>query len=143
LENAILKSKKQYDTLVTNIPIGIFLLRTSIQNTYAFEYISPKIEEMLEVSAESILLNPQAAFHMFHPDDKDELVRLNQEHLRNLKPFDWEGRAVIKGSIKWLRISSYPEPLENGDVLWNGVITDITQPKLADELRFASELRYR
>ena len=143
LENIIRKSKKQYDSLVSNIPVGIYLLRSSIKKTIAFEYVSPKMEEMLAVSAESILLNPQVAFQMFHPEDKDELIRLNQEHLRILKSFDWEGRVVIKGSTKWLRINSYPELLENGEVLWNGVITDITERKLAEKLRLASELRYR
>ncbi|MFA6559684.1 MAG: response regulator, partial [Candidatus Obscuribacterales bacterium] len=48
--------------------------------------------------------------------------------------FEWEGRLLTKaGGIKWIRCTSSPEVLESGDVIFNGLITDITEKKQADE----------
>jgi PAS domain S-box-containing protein len=40
---------------------------------------------------------------------------------------------MVGGTIKWLQITSSPEPLENGDVLWHGVVVDITERKRIED----------
>jgi len=143
MEDDIRKIKKQYDDLVSNIPVGIYLLHTSPQKPFVFQYASPKMAEILGVSVKSIIEDPQSAFKTIHPDDLPSLVRLNQEHIDNPRLFNWEGRAVIKGGIIWLRITAIPKPLENGVVLWNGVVTDITERKKVDSALAESEERFR
>jgi len=132
LAHVLLKSKKQYDNLVSNIPVGIYLLHTKLGEPFVFEYVSPRTAEMVGASVESILANPQAAFQVFHPDEIDNLMKVNQEHNINVQPFDWEGRAIVNGEIIWLHIASFPEQLEKGNVLWNGVVTDITERRKAE-----------
>ena len=85
------------------------------------------------MSAESFLSDPQVAFAPIHPEDYSGLVKLNQERFQHPQPFEWEGRAIIAGLTKWLRIQSSPEPLGNGDILWHGLIVDITERKIAEE----------
>ncbi|MEI6291385.1 MAG: hypothetical protein WCP19_13220, partial [Chloroflexota bacterium] len=68
------------------------------------------------MSAESFLSDPQVAFAPIHPEDYSGLVKLNQERFQHPQPFNWEGRAIIRGAVKWFRIASIPEPVENGDV---------------------------
>jgi two-component sensor histidine kinase len=43
------------------------------------------------------------------------------------------GRVVHETGFRWLRITSRPEPQENGDVLWHGLIADVTETKEAEE----------
>jgi diguanylate cyclase (GGDEF)-like protein len=43
-----------------------------------------------------------------------------------------QGRAVVGGKTKWLRIESRPVPLDNGNTIWHGVQTDITERKEAE-----------
>ncbi|MBV5313542.1 MAG: PAS domain S-box protein [Prolixibacteraceae bacterium] len=126
-EEEILKSKQQYDSLVSKIPVGVYILRTSPDGAFALEYASPRMAEMLDLSVESLLAHNETIFKAIHPDDLDGFIRMNQKGIQNRQSFDWEGRVVVKGDIKWLNISSSPQPLESGETLWHGLIVDITE----------------
>ena len=52
-EEAQCKSKNQYDTMVSNIPVGIYILRGTPEGSFSFDYVSPKLVEMFNVSAEA------------------------------------------------------------------------------------------
>ncbi len=132
-EEALRESKRQYDNLVSNIPVGVYILRTTPAGGFVFEYASPRMAQMLAVPAESILTDPQVAFQPIHPEELEDFNKLNRERIEARQPFLWEGRAVVTGAVKWLRIESRPEPLDNGDVLWHGIVADITERKLAEQ----------
>lgn len=131
-EAEILKSKQQYDNLVSKIPVGVYILRTKPDDTFALEYASPKMAEMLDLSVESLLAHHETIFKAIHPDDLEDFSRLNMNGIRQKQPFDWKGRIVVKGGEKWLHISSMPQQVENGEVLWHGLIVDITK-RMHDE----------
>jgi PAS domain S-box-containing protein len=126
-------SKNQYDRLVSNIPVGVYTMRSMPGGAFRFEYVSPKVAEIFAVSAESFLADPQVGFRPIHSEDIDGLIRLNQERFQHPQPFDWEGRLMFQGTVRWLRIQSAPELLENGDTLWHGIVVDITEHKQAEE----------
>ena len=131
MEELILKSKQQYDDLVSNIAVGVYILHTKPEGTFALDYVSPRMAEMLDLSIESLIASGDAIFKAIHPDDLEGFIRLNQEGIQLKRPFDWQGRAVIKGVVRWLHITSKPQELESGDILWNGLIVDITEQMLA------------
>jgi two-component system, cell cycle sensor histidine kinase and response regulator CckA len=133
------KITQQYDKLVAKISVGVYILRSEPGGAFAFDYVSPRMAEILALSVESILADHRRAFHAAHPDDFDSLVTLNQEAIELRQSFEWEGRFLVEGSVKWLNIKSSPEALENGDLLWHGVVTDVTDEKLADEERLRLE----
>lgn len=132
LEKAILQSKKRYDNLVSNIPVGVYVLHTKPDGAFKLDYVSPKMAEMLDISIESLISRGDAIFKALHPDDLEDFARLNQEGIQQKRPFNWKGRVVVKGKIKWLHISSEPQEVGNGDIVWNGLIVDITGQKLAE-----------
>ena len=132
-EDALRKSQAQYDNLVANIPVGVYIMRSTPAGAFAFDYVSPKVAEIFKVSVENFLSDPQVGFRPIHPDDLAVLVNLNRERFQHPQPFEWEGQAIIEGTTKWLRIASSPEPQSNGEVLWNGVVVDITEHKQAEE----------
>ncbi len=131
MEELILQSKHQYDNLVSNIPVGVYVLRSKPKGTFAHDYVSPKMANMLDLSIESFMASGDAIFKAIHPDDLEGFVRSNQEGIQLKRPFDWKGRAIVQGVVKWLHISSLPQELECGDILWNGLIADITEQMLA------------
>ncbi|MEI7830165.1 MAG: PAS domain S-box protein [Prolixibacteraceae bacterium] len=131
MERLILKSKKQYDDLVSNIPVGVYVLHSKPEGDYAFDYVSPRMAEMLDISVEDLTSNANSIFTVIHPDDLEAVKRLNEEGILQKRPFDWNGRAVISGVVRWLHISSLPMQVDNGDILWNGLIVDITEQMLA------------
>ncbi len=141
VENELKNSKYQYDRLTANIPIGVYLLRTTAAGGFFFKYVSARFCAMLGVTAESVYADSGVAFQAIHPDDLADFVKLNQVVVKTREPFFWEGRTLVKGVTRWVRIESQPEPLANGDCIWDGVMVDFTERKLARlELRRNREL---
>ncbi|MDP2890941.1 MAG: PAS domain S-box protein [Bacteroidota bacterium] len=126
-EDAILNSKQKKDNLVSKIPVGVYILKTKPEGTFALEYVSPRMAEMLDLSVESLLTDKETIFKAIHPDDLDGFATLNQEGIYLKRPFDWKGRVIVKGEVRWLHITSLPQQLESGDILWHGLIVDITK----------------
>lgn len=140
-EEALKESRQQYEHLVASIPIGVYLIRSQPDTTIAFEYVSPRMAELFGVDRERLLADIQLAFSWIHPDDLEYFIQLNRDGLTYTVPFDWTGRALVQGAVRWLHIQSMPEPQDNGDVLWHGVVTDITKQRLAEAaLRESNEL---
>ncbi len=137
-EAEILKSKQQYDNLVSKIPVGVYILRTKPDETFALEYVSPRMAEMLDLSVESLLAHHDIIFSAIHPDDLDGFARLNLEGIQQKRPFDWKGRVVVAGNVRWLHISSLPQLLDDGDVFWHGMVVDIT-----DRVRDEAEIKLK
>jgi PAS domain S-box-containing protein len=132
-EAGILKSKQLYDNLVSNIPVGVYILRSRPDYSFSLEYVSPKMAEMLDLSVESLRSNNEIIFTTIHPDDLEGFSTLNLEGIIHKLPFNWKGRVIVRGEVKWLHISSLPQLLEDGDILWNGLIVDITERILVEE----------
>ena len=137
-EAEVLKSKQQYDNLVSKIPVGVYILKTKPDGFFALEYASPRMAELLGLSVEDLLTNNEAIFKAIHPEDLDRFIRLNHAGIMHKVPFDWKGRVVVKGDIRCLHISSIPEQLDNGEILWHGLIVDIT-----DQMRDEAEIQLK
>ena len=88
--------------------------------------------EMLNLTVESLLADNQTIFKAIHPDDLDSFITLSQDGIYQHRSFNWTGRIVAEGNIKWMHFRSTPEMLENGDTLWHGLIVDITERKQAE-----------
>ena len=132
-EKALLKSKQQYDDLVSKIPVGVYILRSKPDGEFALDYTSPRMAEMLCLSVDSLLADKEAIFKAIHPDDLDGFRNLSREGIFLHRPFNWKGRIVADGNVKWMHFRSTPEPLENGDMLWHGLIVDITERVKAEQ----------
>jgi PAS domain S-box-containing protein len=132
-EEALREVRQQYENLVASIPIGVYLIRSHPDTTIAFEYVSPRMAELFGLDRDGMLADIQLPFSVIHPDDQDYFIKLNRDGLEHTVPFDWTGRALVRGAVRWLHIQSMPERLGNGDVLWHGIVTDVTERRQAEE----------
>jgi two-component system, NarL family, sensor histidine kinase UhpB len=58
----------------------------------------------------------------------------------NLSPWNWEGRLWIEAyrDIKWVNLRASPRRTDDHSVLWEGIMTNITQSKRAEAAIIAS-----
>jgi len=135
-EEELHRSKQQYDAMASRIPVGIYLLRSRPDGSFALDYASPRMAEMVNLSVESLMADASNVFQAIHPDDRDGFVKLNREVIEQLRPFDWIGRFPAGETVRWLHFTSSPEPQEDGNVLWFGLVVDITERKqMEDQVR--------
>lgn len=142
-EEALFKSEERYNELVQRIPVGIYIIRLSADTSLRLEYGSPQFCKILGLDIQTLMQEPNAPFALIHPEDREQLVRANREAAATITPFRGESRFIIHGETRWIRIESDPVKLPDGESLWNGVITDITERKQREEALRESEHHFR
>ncbi|MEG3894254.1 MULTISPECIES: PAS domain S-box protein [unclassified Microcoleus] len=132
-EQALRESKALLQKLAVNIPGVIYQFIKKPDGSFKFEYISYACREIYEVESEEILKNPDLCFDQNHPDDGQYLVEKIASSARSLEAFAFEWRIVTpSGKLKWLQSNSRPEMRDNGDIVWYGVLFDISDRKQAE-----------
>ncbi|NJS09514.1 MAG: response regulator [Microcoleus sp. CSU_2_2] len=132
-EQALRESKSRLQKLAANIPGVIYQFVQNPQGSFNFEYISSACCMIYELEIEEILENPDLCFNQNHPDDQQCLQETIATSARTLEPFASEWRIITpSGKVKWLQSNSRPERRENGDVVWYGVLFDISDRKQSE-----------
>jgi PAS domain S-box-containing protein len=147
-ERSLRQERALYQDLVNTQPAGIYRIRvpsgklasvegwrSSEEPAYTVELVSDRFCEILKLDKEVFATNPGVVNDLFHEADREGFARSNVEANARLLPYTWEGRLVIGGETRWAHFESHPRALEDGDVLWTGILYDITERKRAEEER--------
>ncbi len=90
-------------------------------------YISPSISKLLDTDAREVRGN---FFTFIHPDDRDGLIAGIVRSAAEMSIFHEEFRVVsANGAVHWMRSDAPPRRLPNGDVVWEGMATEIGAEK--------------
>ena len=120
--------------LTENIPVGTYTMVQPPDGGMAyFCFMSTRFLELTGLDRESAKLNPMNAFACVHPDDHAEWVRKNAYVFEHKLPFKEECRIVAKGETRWITAESTPRDMPDGSVVWEGVLSDITDRKAAED----------
>ncbi|HEY9652579.1 MAG TPA: PAS domain S-box protein, partial [Coleofasciculaceae cyanobacterium] len=98
-----------------------------------FEYVSPAFEEIHEASVAQVYQDATIPFHQMHPDDRASYQQAVAQALDTMQTFRHEWRIITpSGKLKWIQANSRPERRDNGEVVWHGVVQDISDYKAAE-----------
>lgn len=150
------KERNYYKDIFNNQPAGLYRIRVFAPNKpdntnwissqrppYIMEIASQRFCEILGVTHHDFDENPYMIVDLVCDEEKESFVKANEEANEKLIPFQWEGRLLVKDKLKWIRLESLPRMLKNGDILWTGILYDVTKGKLAEEALKESEEKYR
>ncbi|MCT7961592.1 PAS domain S-box protein [Laspinema sp. D1] len=121
--------------LAQAVPGNIYSLVEHPDGSLEFEYINQACEEILEIPLKQIFQNVESAIiNTIHPEDKAGYFEVDQSARETLTVFKHEWRIITpSGKIKWLQGNSQPEQRENGDLVWHGIVIDVSDRKLVEE----------
>ncbi|MBI3219894.1 MAG: PAS domain S-box protein [Bacteroidetes bacterium] len=127
-EDELKKSRYEYENLVEAIPIGIYKLVPQQNGDDHYVYASPYWTEITGLSQQDIIKRPNLFAELIHPDDRFSFMT---NHSPENNKLVWEGRIIVNGELKFIRVESL-NIIQNGVVIQNGFIKDITIRKLAE-----------
>jgi diguanylate cyclase (GGDEF)-like protein/PAS domain S-box-containing protein len=119
--------------LIEGLPVGVFKLRSCPNGDQSFAYVSPCWCEIYGLSQADVLRDVKIVWQQVHPDDMSRLSNQMQEAFHSLQSIDWEGRIIRRGGTLWLLMKAMPVAQNNGDILWSGIVQDVTELHLAEE----------
>lgn len=134
VEQELTEMNERFIDIGKHMPGIIYQFIIDKDGNPSFPYVSEGCRDLLGYEAHDIQANAMLAFEVMHPDDSREMMEASLDAAKNLTKFQYEGRVVAPdGSVRYIRATSTPELLDNGDVLFNGLVMDISDLKLAQE----------
>ncbi|MBD2724795.1 EAL domain-containing protein [Nostoc sp. FACHB-892] len=126
------QAQKLLRTLASNIPGMIYTFVQYSDGSTAFDYVSFGCLDLLELTPDQILENASLCFEQIHLDDRPGYYAAGKESAQTLKPFSHEWRLVTpSGKLKWVQASARPECRENEEIVWYGVLLDVSERQAA------------
>ncbi|OCQ89667.1 serine/threonine protein kinase [Nostoc sp. MBR 210] len=127
-------SENRFQKLADNIPGLIYQIRIQADGASSISYVSSGCQTLYEVAAEDLMSGKYSLRDFEHPDDQAELFRATMESAQNLTTFRHEWRIITpNGNVKWVKAVSRPEISEDGEMVWDGIVIDISDRKRAEQ----------
>jgi PAS domain S-box-containing protein len=135
----------QLNMLSDNLPdTMMYQLVREPDEKMKFTYISKAVEHLTGKTAEEVIEDPSILYNLIHEDDLKKFSDAEEISFHNMSPFKMEVRSrTLSGDTRWLYIRSIPRKLKDGRVIWDGILTDISERKKAEETIKESEEKYR
>ncbi|MEX0270672.1 response regulator [Leptolyngbyaceae cyanobacterium UHCC 1019] len=139
-EDALQRSNSRYKNLAENVPGMIYQFMLKPTGNISFLYVSPGCRNLFGREPEALIHDVGAGWNLTHPEDITGLNHSIGESARTLQPWDFVWRIVISQQTKWLRGNARPELQPDESIIWDGLVTDITEGKETEErLRKSAE----
>ena len=132
-ENALKDSEERYQRMTTNVPGMVFKLRRDAGGTFRFMYASPGSVAVTGLDPQQITADFDALLNLLNRADRSQMLATLQDSGARLAPWNWAGklRLAHEAIEKWIAIRARPRRAEDGAIVWDGIVFDDTQSRLA------------
>jgi diguanylate cyclase (GGDEF)-like protein/PAS domain S-box-containing protein len=138
-EAALHASEERFERAVSDSNDGIW-----DWNVVADEiYMSPRFQELLGYAPGELFVTPTSFLSLFHPEDRERMVRLVGEPSLGAGPFELELRMLLKnGDARWFQARGRTVRDASGQLIrMGGSVTDIEYRKQTEAQLFAEKER--
>ena len=139
-------AEARFRALVEQMPVVTYLEEPREgSDTWGTVYVSPQVHDILGYTVEEWLADPSRWGQLVHPDDAERARAADVEHYATGEPLDIEIRVFTRaGDVRWVRDQSVMIRDDDGRaVLSQGILSDVTESKLAEQQLHEAEARYR
>ncbi len=125
---------KRFQNLAANLHGTLLQFETSPGGTISIPYANPGSSKLFGLKNQIIKNDPQSILAATHPDDQELMMETFAKATGNPVPFSFAWRIIVKGVNKWVEGNFRPsEVRENGHIVWDGIVLDITTRKEAED----------
>jgi len=126
------KSEEKYRRLKENIPGMVYLFAKHPDGSYSFPYVNAVSRQLFNIDPDDLMRDSTLITRLIHPDDRERFEESVTQSAETLQPWREELRHVVDREVRWYDCMSRPELQTNGDILWDGIIFEITDRKRAE-----------
>jgi PAS domain S-box-containing protein len=126
-------------------PGAIYQFKMDRDGHYSFTYVSNGFEQLTGVPKDLILNDTTSIFENVESEDFQKFTESITESANNMTQWHHKFRLKRKdlGKSIWVKGTSNPEKKEDGSILWNGILMDITENEELYENFIESSKRYK
>jgi PAS domain S-box-containing protein len=133
-QEALREQETRLRSLTANMPGMVYQRVLHTDGRVTYPYVSPGVKRIYGYDADEVMGETTFFPSGVVEEDRPSYRKALEESARNLTPRFWEGRERTKsGEIRWTQTYGQPRRLENGDILWDGLIIDVTDAKRAQQ----------
>lgn len=130
--------------IASNVPGAIYEYCLKPDGTSFIPYASQGFSKIFGFTPKEVETDASPIFELVHPGDVENFSRSIAESAEKLTPWHHENRIIKRsGETIWIEGKSTPKKLNDGTVLWQGYMANITNRKLAEKALRESEERER
>jgi PAS domain S-box-containing protein len=140
-EEALRESEERLRLLGDNLPdSAVYQYVQEIDGRVRFLYFSAGMERLNGVSVQEVLRDAGELHRQIPPEYLARLLEAEAQSARDLTDFDMEVPIRRRDEqVRWMQLHSRPRQMPDGRVVWDGVQTDVTERKRAQEALLRSE----
>jgi len=126
-------------------PGAIYQFKMDLEGNYSFTYVSKGFESLMGVPKELILNDTTSIFQNINIEDFKEFTESITESANNMSQWNHKFRVRQQetGKTIWIKGTSNPEKSDDGSILWNGILVDITENEELYQKFIESNKRYK
>jgi PAS domain S-box-containing protein len=133
VERALRESEARYEGIAANVPGMVFELIRDGAGQISFAYVSPGAKALTGLHETELTAEAESFFRLIPADERTHLMATLDASAAQLTTWNWAGRLVARDAPgeKWINIRARPRRLDGDAVLWDGLVFDDTQGRLA------------
>lgn len=134
--NETVKAKSQLKWVTDLIPGAVYRFRITKDGNRTFEYLSESVKNLTGYSVNEYGQNMYSITKKnVHPEDVNVFIKSINYGIEQTQPFSFEFRSNKKnGELIWLNAQAKPSvDKTTGDVVFNGILTEITSQKKQEQ----------
>jgi PAS domain S-box-containing protein len=143
-EEQLRHSQEELQSVLAAIPDYLWSADIDDQGKVTYRYYSPVVEKLTGRPPEFFMPGPERWLSTIHPDDLPKIQKVVASITTGQAPRLTEEYRIIHadGSVRWVRDSVQVRRV-NGNFRVDGVVSDVTDRRQAEEALRESEERYR
>ncbi|QLE54108.1 ATP-binding sensor histidine kinase [Nostoc sp. TCL26-01] len=144
LEQSVAKlqaNEIRFHNLANNIPGMVYQFRLAPDGSTSTPYVSSGCWDLYGLDPDEVMAGKQSLYTLHHPDDHPAIYQAIAYSAQNLTPFEQEWRIILpSGTVKWVQSAARPQREDDGAILWDGVVIDISDVHKELHLRKQAEI---
>lgn len=137
-------SRQQLTNITESIPCIVYQLRWNSPSDRAFTFLSAAAIHMLGLHRDDLMNDFNIIAERIFDEERPDVVRAlagkSDDKLQWLREFRYRHP---NGSIRWLEAGASGHMMQDGAIIWNGYLMDITERKAIEEELAVSEAHFK